>query len=66
MENIIISPPIIKTSTFQGATNYIDMYNEKKALLAAIENGTAYTVSAELNNFLKHTDPNLYHTINAL
>ena len=61
---ITITPPIIKTKTLEGSTDLITMNNEKKELLAAIKNATNYTVSAELNNFLKITDPKLYFSIN--
>lgn len=64
MGNITITPPIVKVNHFDGSTDYITMHNEKKALLAAIDNGTDYTVSAELNNFLRYTDSELYFSIN--
>lgn len=64
MIGITINPPIVKVNHFDGSTDYITMNNEKKALLIAIKDGTAFTVGAELNNFLKYTDPQLYFSIN--
>jgi hypothetical protein len=64
MVNITITQPIVKQNHFDGSTDLITMHRETKELLAAIKNGTVYTVSAELNNWLKYTDPELYFSIN--
>jgi hypothetical protein len=52
---------------FEHSTDYITMNREKKELLLKLKNGeTSPTMSFELDNFLKVTDPKLWFQVKGL